>query len=45
MTKRDIFEELVSIRTLIEKGDATESDIVDFLQNMIWKLGLDIGEF
>ena len=44
MTKQQIFEELVSIRTIIEKNDE-DALVVDQLQDLIWKLGQDIGEF
>ena len=44
MTKRDLFEELKVIRTAAEKG-ACNSYIVDQLQELIWEIGQDIGEF
>jgi len=40
-----LFDELKLLRTTIERGDATDGEIVDHLQTMIWQLGLVLGEF
>jgi hypothetical protein len=52
MSKKTIFEELKSIRTIIEESpefydlsDIRRSCLVDRLQELIWILGEDIGEF
>ena len=50
MSKEDIFEELLSIRTSIEDNPVLYEIIdgqllVDRLQELIWKVGADIGEF
>ena len=49
MSKEAIFEELKSIRITIEENDCPEVNldlwIVDRLQELIWKIGEDIGEF
>ena len=56
MSKEDIFEELLSIRIFIEESpsfcsldppnvDMPFALVVDKLQELIWKVGEDIGEF
>ena len=46
MTKREIFEKLVQIRTIIETRFRNEDAlVVDQLQELIWEIGEDIGEF
>jgi hypothetical protein len=49
MSKEDIFEELKSIRIMIEENPSYYGrdfdDAVDRLQQLIWKVGQDIGEF
>ena len=44
MSKEDIFEELKAIRFLIEDRP-TVWESLDRLQELIWKVGEDIGEF
>lgn len=44
MSKEDIFEELKSIRIMIEENP-TVWESLDRLQELIWKVGEDIGEF
>ena len=41
MSKEDIFEELKAIREYISAVEAG----LDMLQELIWKVGEDIGEF
>ena len=46
MTKREIFEKLVRVRTIIETRFRNEDAlVVDQLQELIWEIGEDIGEF
>jgi hypothetical protein len=50
MSKEDIFEELKFLRTMIEEnpeyyGVIEDSYLVERLQEIIWKIGKDIGEF
>jgi hypothetical protein len=44
MSKEDIFEELKAIRIMIEENP-TVWESLDRLQELIWKVGEDIGEF
>ncbi len=50
MSKEDIFDELMNLRDIIEKSPEfynviDGSYLVDRIQELIWKVGKDIGEF
>jgi hypothetical protein len=50
MSKEEIFEELINLRDIIDNNpefyDVIDgSYLVDRIQELIWKVGKDIGEF